>query len=70
MNYLEQIPDTAKVAATAAAPALTFLGVEVEQWGYIISAIVGVLFIIEKLPVAAKSIETLINWYKKKKNVK
>lgn len=70
MQVLEQIPDTAKVAATAAAPVLTFLGVSVEQWGYVISAIVGLLFIIEKLPVAAKSIETLINWYKKKRNVK
>ncbi len=64
MNYLENIPDTAKVAGAAAAPVLTFLGVAVEQWGYVISAIVGILFIIEKLPKAAASIRLFINWVK------
>lgn len=64
MNYLEQVPDSAKVAASVAAPVLTIFGVSVEQWGYVISAIVGILFIIEKIPVAAKAVGTIMNWWK------
>lgn len=64
MNFLEQVPDSAKVAASAAAPVLSIFGVAVEQWGYVISAIVGILFIIEKIPVVAKSINTIMNWWK------
>lgn len=64
MFYMDQVPDTLKVGAAAAAPILTFLGVAVEQWGYVISAIVGILFIIEKLPKAAASIRLFINWVK------
>lgn len=63
-DVLQTVPDTVKVAATAAAPALTFLGVQVEQWGYVISAIVGILFIIEKIPGAAKNISLFVEWVK------
>lgn len=67
MNYLEQVPDTAKVAAASAAPVLTLFGVSVEQWGFVISAIVGILFIVEKIPVAAKSIQTIMKWWNERR---
>lgn len=64
---LEQIPDTAKVGASVAAPALHFLGVSVEDWTFVLSAIVSVLFVIEKLPMLITRIKSFIKWIKKVK---
>lgn len=50
MNYLEQIPDTIKVGTAVTAPVLTMLGITVEEWTFILSGIVSLLFIFEKLP--------------------
>lgn len=50
-EILENIPDAAKVATAVSAPVLTIFGVSVEQWTFVLSAVVSLLFIIEKLPV-------------------
>lgn len=62
MQYLEQVPDSAKVATAVAAPVLTMFGVTLEEWTFILSAIVSLLFIIEKAPMAVKNIKTFIRW--------
>jgi hypothetical protein len=50
-HYSNQVPDGIKVAAAVSAPALTFLGITVEEWTFILSGIVSVFFIIEKFPM-------------------
>lgn len=50
MQYLDQVPDSLKVVAASAAPALTLMGFTLEEWTFILSGIVSLLFIIEKLP--------------------
>lgn len=47
----EHVPDGIKVTASLSAPALTVAGVSLEEWTFILSAIVSLLFIIEKLPM-------------------
>lgn len=47
-NYVEQIPDSAKVGVAVMAPMANFIGLTVEEWSYVLSAIVALLFIIEK----------------------
>ena len=70
MQYLENVPDTVKVATAISAPMLSVLGVSVEEWTYILSAIVSLLFIIEKLPVFLSRCRAFISWIReKKKNV-
>jgi Sec-independent protein translocase protein TatA len=64
--YSEQIPDTLKVATAVSAPVLTFMGVSVEQWTFVLSAVVSILFIVEKLPVFVKRLKELISWMKEK----
>lgn len=65
--HLDQIPDGAKVAASAAAPVLSLLGLPLQEWTYILSAIVSVLFIIEKTPVLIARIKQLKDYVKRKK---
>jgi hypothetical protein len=60
-QIMQQIPDTLKVGTALSAPVLTFVGISVEQWGFALSAIVSILFIIEKLPNLCK---TLLRMYK------
>lgn len=71
LNYNEQIPDTIKVVGATSAPILTYAGFPVEQWGFVLSAIVSVLFIIEKIPVIFLRCKTFWQWiyalYKKRK---
>ena len=62
MQYLDQIPDGIKITGAIAAPALTFLGVSVEQWTFVLSAIVSLLFIVEKLPVFIRRCKEAIQW--------
>ncbi len=68
MNFyqhtIEQIPDGLKVATAVSAPVLTFLGVSVEQWTFVLSAIVSLLFIIEKLPVFISRCRQAYSWMK------
>ena len=67
MTTLEQIPDTLKIGVSVSAPALAFLGVSVEDWTFVLSAIVSILFIIEKMPMLITRIKSLIQWIKKVK---
>ena len=45
---LQQVPDSAKLSVALSSTALTFMGISVEQWMYLLSGIVSLLFIIEK----------------------
>lgn len=48
-NHTEGVLDTVKVGVAASAPMASFLGYTVEEWSYILSAVVALLFIGEKL---------------------
>ena len=48
-HVVEAIPDSAKVIATAAAPMASLFGLTVEEWSFVLSGIVALLFILEKL---------------------
>ncbi len=54
MSMLEHIPDTIKAGVAVAAPGLTLFGVAVEEWTFVLSGIVSILFILEKLPGTIK----------------
>lgn len=51
MQILEHIPDSAKVIGSISAPILAVFGLPMETWGYILSGIVSIMFIIEKFPI-------------------
>lgn len=55
----ENVPDTIKVGASVAAPSLSVLGLPVEQWGYVLSAVVAIMVIIEKTPVVVQRLKAL-----------
>lgn len=60
---IDNIPDGAKVAVSVTAPVLTLFGITVEDWTYILSAIVSVLFIIEKTPTMIKRVKEFWKWF-------
>jgi hypothetical protein len=64
---LDHIHDTVKVGASVAAPGLHFLGVSVEEWTFVLSAVVSILFIIEKMPMLITRLKGFIRWIKKVK---
>lgn len=64
MQYLDQVPDSIKVVAAGAAPALTLMGFTLEEWTFILSGIVSLLFIIEKLPKVLSVIRQFWKWLK------
>ena len=66
-HTMQQIPDTLKVGTALSAPILTFLGISVEQWGFALSAIVSILFIIEKLPNLCRTLVRLYRYVTSKK---
>lgn len=70
MNVYEHIPDTLKAGVAVAAPGLTLLGVPVEEWTFILSGIVSIIFIIEKLPVTYTRLKEFIQLVKGKRNAK
>lgn len=59
---LQQIPDTVKIAVATGSSALTFLGIPVEQWMYILSAIVSLMFVIEKMPIVWERVKQFKRW--------
>lgn len=67
MKFIEQINDTAKVSLATAAPVLTVFGVPVETWGYILSAIVSLMFIIEKIPMFVIRMKQFKRWLNERK---
>ena len=62
MHYLDQVPDGVKVGGAVAAPVLQVLGVTVEDWTFILSAVVSILFIIEKMPMLITRTRAFIKW--------
>lgn len=48
-HIAETIPDSVKVAAAGAAPMASLFGLTAEEWSFVLSSIVALLFIIEKL---------------------
>jgi len=67
-NILEHVPDSVKVSAAVSAPGLSFLGVPVESWGYILSIIVAVMVIIEKTPIVIQRFKEVISLVRNKGN--
>jgi hypothetical protein len=64
MQVLEQVPDSVKLSTALSSSVFTFMGLPVEQWMFILSAIVSVLFIIEKIPKVILSIQSTYRWFK------
>lgn len=64
MQIYEHVPDSVKLAVAAGPPGLFFLGMPMEHWILIMSAIASILVIIEKLPKAIDSIHNLIERFK------
>lgn len=48
-HVVETIPDSAKVVVAAASPMASLFGLTVEEWSFVLSGIVALLFILEKL---------------------
>ena len=63
----QSIPDSAKLAAVATAQVLSVMGISLEDWTYILSAIVSVFFILEKLPMVINRVRTFNEWVRRKK---
>lgn len=48
-HVMETIPDSAKVVVAAASPMASLFGLTVEEWSFVLSGVVALLFILEKL---------------------
>lgn len=48
-HVMETIPDSAKVVVAAASPMASLFGLTVEEWSFVLSGAVALLFILEKL---------------------
>lgn len=64
MQILEQVPDSVKISTAVSSSVFTFVGLPVEQWMYILSAVVSILFILEKIPKAIASVQSVYRWLK------
>lgn len=64
-EHATNVPDVIKVAVATGSTALTFFGIPVEQWMYILSGIVSIMFIIEKLPTFFKRIKEAYGCFKR-----
>lgn len=63
-EHLPNVPDVAKVVVATSSSVLTIFGLPVEQWMYILSGIVSLLFIIEKIPMLIKRMKELYGYIK------
>lgn len=61
-EHMASVPDSIKIGLATGSSALTLFGVSVQDWMYILSAIVSLLFIIEKAPVFIQRVKELIKW--------
>ncbi len=61
-HYIEQVPDAVKAGVAVSSPVLALFGYPVEQWGFVLSAIVALLFIVEKLPMFITRLWQLKEW--------
>lgn len=64
-EHATNVPDVVKVAVATGSSVLTIFGIPVEQWMYILSGIVSLLFIIEKLPIVFKRIKETYGYFKR-----
>lgn len=65
-EYVEQTPDSIKIAVAAAPPVGTYIfGLSLQEWTYVLSILLTILFIIEKIPKAYASVKLIINKIKK-----
>lgn len=62
IQQIENISDTAKLVTATTTPVLSMFGVPIEQWVFVLSAILTVLFIVEKLPKALDSVRRMYRW--------
>lgn len=67
---LENIPDSVKLAGATTPTVMTVAGIPVEQWMFVASSIVSVMFIVEKIPVLITRVKQFINWIKSVKRKK
>lgn len=61
-ELVESVPDSLKVGASVAPAALTLFGIGLQDWVYITSAFVSIMFMIEKMPVVIQRFRTFFNW--------
>lgn len=61
-DLVEAVPDSLKVGASVAPAALTMFGIGLQDWVYITSAIVSLMFMIEKMPIVIQRFRTFANW--------
>lgn len=66
----DHIPDSLKLTAATSPTVLNLWGIPVEQWMFIASAVVSIMFVIEKAPVCIRNIKIFINWIKDVKQKK
>lgn len=62
---IHTVPDELKVGMSVSPPALYLFGVPVQEWTYVLSMVVSILFIIEKSPNVYKKVKS---WLEKRKN--
>lgn len=62
----ENIDDVVKVAVSTYAPVAYWCGLTLEEWTFVLSAVVSVLFIIEKIPGLIQRIVKGYEWIKSK----
>lgn len=68
MNIYEHVPESAKLSTAIGPTALSLLGIPIDQWVYVLSAIVSLFVIVEKLPKVVHSIKSMKDWIQGKKN--
>lgn len=63
-EHLPSVPDIVKVSIATGSSVLTIFGIPVEQWTYILSGVVSIIFIVEKLPMLIKRVKELYGYFK------
>ena len=67
-DIFEKIPETAKVTTAVGPAVMTLMGMPLDQWILVLSAIVSLLVIIEKLPKVITAIQNIVQWVKGKRD--
>lgn len=62
-TFLNIIPDHYKAGVSVAPVVLDVAGFPVEQWMFVLSSIVSILFIIEKLPMLMERLQSIKEWW-------
>lgn len=61
----EDISDVIKGSFALGPPAVTFMGVPLQDWMYYVSIFAALLLICERLPAAYRNIKEMIQWVKR-----